>query len=45
MCFQKPFGGGWGHQLQKNEGNHVIFHAEYHGKRPGDLAKVEVSEI
>ena len=45
MCFQKRFGGGWGHQLQENEGHHVIFHAENHGKRPGDLQKVEVGEI
>ena len=28
ICCHKPFGGGCGHQLQKNEGHHVIFHAE-----------------
>ena len=40
-CLQKPLWAKWLRMLGENEGRHVIFHAEKHGKRPEYLEEVK----
>ena len=40
-CLQKPLWAKWLRMLGENEDNHVIFHAEKHGKRTEYLENVK----